>query len=191
MTVAILLLACMLLAGAVVALAVALRGVRERVQVLERSAVRSPGFETGASAPSSTSGGAGARSSTGGGAGASSTRDPFENDRPSPRGHDDEDREYVITRVGNEAEAEPAPTVESKLFADIVLRESVVKAASWAYAVRRGLSPANRNRIRFEMRREVKRVRKNRKAEEREAIRQYRARRRAAVRDQPSEMNVA
>jgi hypothetical protein len=72
-----------------------------------------------------------------------------------------------------------------------VLRESVVKAASWAYAVRRGLSPANRNRIRFEMRRELKRVRKDRKAEEREAIRQYRARRRAGVREQPQEMNVA
>ncbi len=54
MTVAILLLACLVLAGAVVALAVALREVRERVVALETSAVRSPGFETGASAPSST-----------------------------------------------------------------------------------------------------------------------------------------
>jgi hypothetical protein len=62
-----------------------------------------------------------------------------------------------------------------------VLRETVVKAASFAYGVRRGLSPANRNRIWFEMRREVKRARKERKAEEREAVREWRARQRAAV----------
>jgi len=86
----------------------------------------------------------------------------------------------VITRLGSEPEDEPAPTLETKLFADVVLRETVVKVASLAYGVRRGLSPANRNRIWFEMRREVKRARKERKAEEREAIREWRARRRAA-----------
>jgi hypothetical protein len=90
--------------------------------------------------------------------------------------------EFVITRLGEEPE-EPAPTLETKLFADVVLRETVVKAASLAYGVRRGLSPANRNRIWFEMRREVKRARKERKAEEREAIREYRARRRSAVQE--------
>ena len=90
--------------------------------------------------------------------------------------------EFVITRLG-EPEPEPAPTLETRLFADVVLRETVVKAASLAYGVRRGLSPANRNRIWFEMRREVKRARKERKAEEREAIREYRARRRSAVQD--------
>jgi hypothetical protein len=90
--------------------------------------------------------------------------------------------EFVITRLG-EPEPEPAPTLETKLFADVVLRETVVKAASLAYGVRRGLSPANRNRIWFEMRREVKRARKERKAEEREAIREYRARRRSAVQE--------
>jgi hypothetical protein len=93
------------------------------------------------------------------------------------------DAEYVITRLGDELENEPAPAVEPRLFADIVLRESVVKAASFVYGVRRGLSPANRNRIWFEMRREVKRARKERKAEEREAVREWRARQRAAVRE--------
>ena len=96
---------------------------------------------------------------------------------------DQRDDEYVITRLGAEPEAEPAPTLEPRLFADIVLRESVVKAASFAYGVRRGLSPANRNRIWFEVRREVKRARKQRKAEEREAVREWRARQRAAVRE--------
>ena len=74
--------------------------------------------------------------------------------------------------------------MESRLFADLVLRETVVKAASFVYGVRRGLSPANRNRIWFEMRREVKRARKERKAEEREAVREWRARQRAAVREE-------
>lgn len=67
----------------------------------------------------------------------------------------------------------------SGLFADLVLRESVVKAASWAHGVRRALSPENRNRIRFEMGREVKRARKSRRAEIQEALRAHRARARA------------
>jgi hypothetical protein len=162
MTVAILLLACLVLAAAVGVLGLALRELRDRVRVLETSPVReelsrveapepaSPGLVTGASAPSSTSG----------------------------------DEEFVITRLGAEPESEPVPTVEPRLFADIVLRESVVKAAALAHGVRRGLAPANRNRIWFEMRREVKRARKDRKAEEREAIREWRARQRTAVQEE-------
>jgi hypothetical protein len=161
MTVAILLLACLVLAAAVAVLGMALRELRDRVRVLETSPVQAPGLVTGASAPSSTNESAPAPSSTSGG-----------------------DEEFVITRLGVEAESEPVPTVEPRLFADIVLRESVVKAAALAYGVRRGLAPANRNRIWFEMRREVKRVRKERKAEEREAIREWRARQRAAVREE-------
>jgi len=160
MTVAILLVACLVLAGAVAVLAAGLRqlrtgmtaelaAVRAELSRLETTEPLSPGLVTGASAPSSTNG----------------------------------DAEYVITRLGTEPENEPAPTVEPRLFADIVLRESVVKAASFVYGVRRGLSPANRNRIWFEMRREVKRARKERKAEEREAVREWRARQRAAVRE--------
>ena len=116
MTVAILLLACLVLAAAVGVLAVALRELRDRVRVLEVARVQVVGVVTGA--------------------------------------------------------------------ADLVLRESVVKAAALAYGVRRGLAPANRNRIWFEMRREVKRARKERKAEEREAIREWRARQRAAVQEE-------
>ena len=86
--------------------------------------------------------------------------------------------EFVITRLGEESD-EAAPVLETRLFADVVLRETVVKAASFAHGVRRGLSPANRNRIWFEMRREVKRARKDRRAEERQAIRDWRARQRA------------
>lgn len=165
MITAALVLVCVLLAGAASAFLVALRRVEARLAVLE-----SHGLATGASAPSSTR---------------AEQRElvsdaPVEDvaQRPS---RDPATDEYVITRLGQETTDEPAATIEAKLFADVVLRESVVKAASWAHGVRQGLSPANRNRIWFEMRREVKRARKERRAEEREAIREWRARRRAAV----------
>jgi hypothetical protein len=156
-------------------LAVALRELRGRVRVLETSFVRSPGLVTGASAPSSTSESVPAPSST---------SEPLVEEVAQPsRDHGDAD-EFVITRLGVEPESDQVPTVEPRLFADLVLRESVVKAAALAYGVRRGLAPANRNRIWFEMRREVKRARKERKAEEREAIREWRARQRAAVQEE-------
>src|SRR5688572_20016475 len=107
MTVAILLVACLVLAGAVAVLAAGLKqlrtgmtaelaAIRAELSQLETAAAPSPGLVTGAGAPSSTNG----------------------------------DAEYVITRLGDELENEPAPAVEPRLFADIVLRESVVKAAS-------------------------------------------------------------
>ena len=99
-------------------------------------------------------------------------------------------REYVITHLGEpEVEAVPvaAPALPTSLFADIVLRETVVQAASLFHGVRRALSPENRNRIRFEMRREVKRSRKQRRADIREARREWEARQRAAMVDQPAE----
>jgi hypothetical protein len=96
------------------------------------------GFETGANAPSSTTGGA--PSSTTG-----------------------------------------APMVPAPLFADMVLRESVLQAAALAAGLRRALSPESRNRIRFEMRREVKRARKQRRADLRAARRDWEARQRTRV----------
>ena len=166
MTVAILLLACLVLAGPWVVLGCRLlRELRDRVRVLEVARVPDVGLVTGASAPSSTS------------------------ERWSRRSRSDR-RATTGTRTSSSSpgsasspRASRRRRVEPRLFADLVLRESVVKAASLAYGVRRGLSPANRNRIWFEMRREVKRARKERKAEEREAIREWRARQRAAVRE--------
>ena len=88
----------------------------------------------------------------------------------------------MITDLGRERSPdEPAPKVESALFADLVLRETVVKAASLAHGVRRALDPETRHRIRFEMRREVKRARKQRKADTREARRDWAARQRATL----------
>ena len=59
--------------------------------------------------------------------------------------------------------------IDGSLFADLVLRESVVKGISLAYGVRRALSPETRNRIRFLMRQEVRRSRKQRRADLRAA----------------------
>jgi hypothetical protein len=90
--------------------------------------------------------------------------------------------EFVITGLGEEPEPEPAPpTIDRAVFADMVLRESVVKAASLAHGVRRGLAPESRNRIRFEMKQEVRRSRKQRRADVKAARRDLHARQRAAL----------
>lgn len=87
--------------------------------------------------------------------------------------------EYVITRVG---EPEPAaPTVPAPVFVDLVLKETVVHTASLFQGIRRALSPETRNRIRFHMRQEVKRSRKQRRAEMREVRREWAARQRRAA----------
>lgn len=91
--------------------------------------------------------------------------------------------EFVITDVGDDhPEREVTPTagrIEGRLFADIVLREAAVKAAALGSGVRRALAAENRNRIRFEMKREVKRARKQRRAELRDLRRERAARQRA------------
>jgi hypothetical protein len=95
--------------------------------------------------------------------------------------------EYVITDLGRpgpsgEPEPEPEPVhLDAPAFADIVLKETVVKAASLAHGLRRGLAPATRNRIRFEMKQEVRRSRKQRRADLKAAQRDLHARQRAAL----------
>lgn len=95
--------------------------------------------------------------------------------------------EYVITHVGEHDPRDgSAPVVEGTidrtLFADLVLRETVVRAGGLAHGLRRALSPEVRNRIRFEVRREVKRSRKQRRADLREARRAWEARQRDGIR---------
>jgi hypothetical protein len=53
----------------------------------------------------------------------------------------------------------------------VALGESLVKIASFGYGVRRALSAENRNRIAFEMRREVKRSRRKRRLDVKQARR--------------------
>ena len=93
---------------------------------------------------------------------------------------------FVITRVGERDSAAdgeapaatPGARVDGPLFADLVLRETVVQVASLAHGVRRALG--QRDRIRSEVRREVRRSRKQRRVDVKAALREYHARQRAA-----------
>jgi hypothetical protein len=106
---------------------------------------------------------------------------------PRPQPHRATDEEFVITHLGEPGRprdvdvTDPAPLVPAPVFADLVLRESVVQAATLAAGLRRALGPEVRHRIRFEMRREVKRARKQRRADLRAARRDLHARERAAA----------
>ncbi len=88
---------------------------------------------------------------------------------------------YVITNLDTGPTTGQAPHLEGRLFADIVARESVIKAAGFAAGLRRALDPETRNRIRFEMRRELKRARKQRRSDLKAALRDFQARGRAEV----------
>lgn len=93
-----------------------------------------------------------------------------------------EDRDpatFVITHIDRDPPAPASVTaqrIEGRLFADIVARETVVRAASWTHGVRRALAPETRNRIRFQMRQETKRAGRERRAEMKAALREYRSR---------------
>ena len=102
----------------------------------------------------------------------------------SPRSARSAEEEFVITTAGlpePRRSDEVAPSdvpdrqLSAKEFTSVALGESLVTLASLAYGVRRALSPENRNRIAFEMRREVRRARKQRKADLKEAKRRLRA----------------
>ena len=108
-----------------------------------------------------------------------------ERDQRTPEAATEAD--FVITGLGSEqpepgerAASAGAP-IDGAAFADTVLRETVVKAASLAHGVRRGLAPATRNRIRFEMKQEVRRARRQRRADLKQAQRDLHARRRAML----------
>ena len=109
--------------------------------------------------------------------------DDLERARPAPTPTHATEAEFVITGLGQEPEPTPAGTVpiDGPAFADTLLRETVVKAASLAHGVRRGLAPATRNRIRFEMKQEVRRSRRQRRADLKQAQRDLHARQRGLL----------
>ena len=105
-----------------------------------------------------------------------------------------EAREFVITSLpdgtlrGTPATTHDAPPrqttgtatpLSAGQFASVALGESLVRMLSLGYGVRRALTAENRNRIRFEMRREVKRSRRQRRRDLKEAKRHLRADERA------------
>src|SRR3954471_22493654 len=82
--------------------------------------------------------------------------------------------EYLITTLADE-QTEPAPSqMTSGQFASVAVGESLVRVASLAHGVRRALSAEQRNRIRFEMGREVKRSRRQRRRDVKDARRHLR-----------------
>lgn len=109
---------------------------------------------------------------------------------------DSDTADFVITHVGEPgrqlgtdehsgaAAAVPvARPIDGRLFTDIVARETVVKAAGWTHGLRRALSPESRNRIRFAVRQETRRAGRERRAEMKQALREFRARERATVQE--------
>jgi hypothetical protein len=91
--------------------------------------------------------------------------------------------DFVITQVGDQAldrpAAEDAVAVSDRLVLSATLGEPLVKVAAFSHGVRRALSPESRNRIWFEMRREVRASRRRRRALRKRLERDYRARVRA------------
>jgi hypothetical protein len=85
--------------------------------------------------------------------------------------------EFVITDVGA-PRPDPVPAVQQPMssgqFVSVALGESLVRIFSFGYGVRRALSAENRNRIAFEVRREVRRSRKQRRRDLKEAKRTLR-----------------
>jgi hypothetical protein len=77
--------------------------------------------------------------------------------------------EYLITTAGTGEATEPAPQVPNRAVLSVTFGEPLVKVVAFGYGVRRALSPQSRNRIAFEMRREVKRARKQRRRDARRA----------------------
>lgn len=81
--------------------------------------------------------------------------------------------EYLITTAGEpDPLTEGLPQVANRLVLSATFGEPLVKAVAFAYGVRRALGPETRNRIVFEMRREVRRARKQRRRETRRVSRQ-------------------
>jgi hypothetical protein len=72
--------------------------------------------------------------------------------------------EYVITTAGDSGAAQTdLPQVADRAVLSVTLGEPLVKLAAFGYGLRKALSAESRNRIAFEIRRETKRVRKERR----------------------------
>jgi hypothetical protein len=82
--------------------------------------------------------------------------------------------EFLITDAGERVDVDER-TVPERLVLSATLGEPLVKATAFTYGVRRALGAESRHRIRFAMRREVRRSRKHRRQEMRAAWRRVRA----------------
>lgn len=77
--------------------------------------------------------------------------------------------EFLITTAGEQRETEAHEPVSTRLVLGAGVGESMLKAAAFGAGVRRAVSGESRNRIRYAMKREVRRARKTRRREMRDA----------------------
>jgi hypothetical protein len=90
--------------------------------------------------------------------------------------------EYVITTAGvptgstkgASTHGGSADAVPNRAVLSVTFGEPLVKAVAFGYGVRRALSAESRNRITFEIRREIRRARKQRRRDTKDAIRRTR-----------------
>ena len=87
-----------------------------------------------------------------------------------------DDPAFVITDAGA---PQPRSTVPDRVVLTATMGEPLVKAVAFGHGLRRALSAESRNRIWFEMRREVRRARKQRRRETKDAWRRKQAEDRA------------
>lgn len=84
--------------------------------------------------------------------------------------------EFVITDAGTDRLPEAdSPRVPDGLVLSATVGKPLVRALAFAHGVRRALSAESRNRIRFAMRQEVRRTRRRRKREMKDAWRRVQA----------------
>lgn len=76
-----------------------------------------------------------------------------------------EDAAYLITDAGDRT---PAPMLDDRLVLSAAVGEPLVRAVALTHGVRRALGAESRHRIRFAMRQESRRARKQRRREMRE-----------------------
>jgi hypothetical protein len=88
------------------------------------------------------------------------------------------DAAYVITDAG---QPRPEPTVPDRVVLTATVGEPLVKVVAFGHGLRRALSAESRNKIWFEMRRETRRARKQRRREMKEAWRRMQSEERAAA----------
>lgn len=88
-----------------------------------------------------------------------------------------DDPAYVITDAGM---PRPEPNVADRVVLTATVGEPLVKVVAFGHGMRRALSAESRNRIWFEMRREVRRARKQRRREMKDAWRRVQAEDRAS-----------
>jgi hypothetical protein len=84
--------------------------------------------------------------------------------------------EFVITHVGEPDAAVDRVVVPDRVVLSATLGEPLVKVAAFSHGVRRALSAESRNRIWFEMRREVRAARRRRRRLVKDYLRETRAR---------------